>query len=221
MSDKKEAVRIMSPVGRVTNHSLFEKDVYTDERGHEAVPSYKIEMAFEPGDLEEFEDAIVDVAIDFFGGDAEVDYNEGRLRSPITDGDKMAEEREKRGKKGDAYRGKLVVRAKTIFNRDGTDGPGGVYVASPEKDPKNPDQARALDFAEQGKVYNGCYGQISVTLNPYNGIAGGLPGIGLYLNGFQLVKDGERLRGSDPSSLFSPMMGKDSESKGRRARGKK
>ena len=213
MPDKKEAVRIMSPVGRVTNHSLFEKDTYTDERGHEAVPSYKVEMAFEPDELVDFEDAIVEVAVDFFGGDAEVDYNEGRLRSPIMDGDKMAEEREKRGKKGDAYVGKLVVRAKTIFNRDGTDGPGGVYVCGPD--------AKETDFAERGKVYNGCYGQMSVTLNPYPGIAGGQPGISLYLNGFQFVKDGERLRGADPSSLFSPMMGKDSESKGRRARGKK
>ena len=125
MTDKKEAVRIMSPVGRVTNHSLFEKDVYTDERGHEAVPSYKVEMAFEPDELVDFEDAIVEVAVDFFGGDAEVDYNEGRLRSPIMDGDKMAEGREKRGKKDDAYVGTLVVRAKRIFNRDAADGPGG------------------------------------------------------------------------------------------------
>lgn len=213
MADKKEPTRLMTPVGRLINHSLFEKDVYTDERGHEADPSYKIEMAFEPDELEEFENAIVDVAIDFFGADAEKDYDEQRLRSPITDGDKMAEDREKRGKKGDAYVGKLVVRAKTIFNRNGDDGPGGVYVCNAE--------AEEMDFAERGKVYNGCYGQMSVTLNPYPGIAGGQPGVSLYLNGFQFVKDGERLRGSDPSSLFSPMMGKGSESKGRRARGKK
>lgn len=211
--DKKEPVRLMTPVGRIINHSLFEKDVFVDERGREAVPSYKIEMVFDPAELEEFENAIVAAAVDFFGAGAEDDYDQGRLHSPVLDGDALATARVVRGKSGEAYEGLLAIRAKTIFNRDGDDAPGGVYVCGSD--------AKELDFAERGKVYNGCHGMASVTVNPYPGIAGGQPGVSLYLNGFQLVKDGERLRGSDPSSLFSPMMGKGSEGKGRKSRAKK
>ncbi len=213
MADKKELVRVMTPVGRIINHSLYEKDVYTDERGHEAAPSYKLELAFEPEDLEDLENAIVDAAVEFFGAQAEADYDAGKLRSPIIEGDDLAAERVKKGKSGEAYEGKLVVRMKTIFNRNGEDGPGGVYVCGAN--------AEELDFAERGTIFNGCFGQASVSINPYPGIAGGLPGVSLYLNGFQFAKDGDRLRGADPSSLFSPMMGKESGGKGRRARGKK
>ncbi len=213
MADKKELIRLMTPVGRLINNSLFEKDVYTDERGREADASYKVEIAFDDGTLEAFEDAIVAEAIAFFGADAEKDYDEGRMRSPILFGDDLAKARADRGKSGEAYEGKLVIRAKTIFNRDGVDAPGGVYVCGPN--------AEELDFADRRQVYNGCYGQASLSVNPYNGIAGGQPGIGFYLNGFQLVKEGDRLRSNDPSSLFSPMMGEKSESKGRRARTKK
>lgn len=213
MEDKKEAVRLMTPVGRLVNSALWEKDSFTTERGAESVPRYKVEMAFEPEDMAEFEDAVVAVAVDEWGEQAEEDYDQERLRSPVLDGDKLADEREARGKQGDAYRGKLVVRASTQFNRNGEDGPGGVYVCGPD--------AKELDFAERGRVYNGCYGTASVTIRAYPGVAGGQDGVTLYLNGFQLVKDGDRLRGADPSSLFSPMMGEGSESKGRRARGKK
>lgn len=212
--DKKEVARLNTPVGRLINSALWEKDVYTTERGQEATPKYKVELAFDETDeFAAFEDAVVAAAIDFFGDDAEEDYNEGRVRSPILVGDDLAEEREKKGKSGDAYRGKLVIRASTIYNRNGEDAPGGVYVCGPD--------AKELDFAERGKVYNGCHGIASVTLNPHPGIAGGLPGVSLYLNGFQKVEDGDPLRGVDPSTLFSPMMGEDSEKKGRRARGKK
>lgn len=212
MVDKKELVRMMTPVGRLINNSLYEKDIYVDERGREADPSYKVELAFDPEQIEELENAIVTSAVDFFGAQAEADYDDGKLRSPIIEGDVLAAERAKKGKSGEAYEGKVVIRAKTIFNRDGVDAAGGVYVCGSD--------AVELDFAEHRLVYNGCYGQASVTINPYNGIAGGQPGISLYLNGFQYIKEGDRLRGSDPSSLFSPMMGEKSEGKGRRARAK-
>lgn len=209
MADKKEALRLMTPVGRLINNSLFEKDVYTDDRGREAEPSYKIEMVFGMDDLDEFEQQIAAAAEEFFGGDALDDYWEGRIASPISDGDEKAEAREKRGKNGDAYKGTLVLRAHTKFNRNGEDAPGGIYVCGAN--------AKELDFAEARTIiYNGGYGMASVTVNCYHPIAKGLPGVSLYLNGYQFAEDGERLRGADPSSLFSPMMGAKSESKGRK-----
>ncbi len=209
-----EKVTILTPVGRLINHSLWEKDTFVDSRGHEAVPSYKVELAFEPDDLNDFEDAVVAAAVAMWGEEAEANYDDNKIKSPIIEGDKLADERESRGKIGDAYRGKLIMRAKTIFNRDGNDSPGGVYVCGPDE--------KELDFSEHGKVYNGCYGRVSVMLNAYEGIAGGQDGVSLYLGGFQLSgQEGERLRSNEPSSLFSPLMGEGSTGKGRRARGKK
>ncbi len=209
--DKKEAVRLMTPVGRLINSSLHETDVYTDARGREAVPSYKVELAFEPDDVVEFEAQLASAAVAEWGEGAEDEYWDGDIRSPIQDGDEKAAEREKNDKNGDAYKGMLVLRSHTIFNRNGEDGPGGVYTCG--------EDAKELDFAERSKIYNGSYGMASVTVQPYK--IDGKRGLTLYLNGFQFVKDGERLRGADPSSLFSPMMSKgSSDGKGRKARGR-
>lgn len=210
MAQKKEAVRLLSPVGRLINNSLFEKDVYKDERGKEAAePSYKVELAFDDtGEFKAFEDQIVAVATAEWGDGAADQYFEGVIRAPIQDGNDLAKKREAKGKKGDAYAGKLVLRASSIFNREGNNAAGGVNVCGPD--------AKALDFAERGRVYNGCYGKVSVTVQPY--LIDGRKGIKLYLNGFQLVKDGDRIRGIDLSNMFSPMMGTASEDKGRKRR---
>lgn len=200
-----------TPVGRVINHSLFEKDVYKDAKGREADPSYKIELAIDTEEeLADLEDLITDACIAEWGASAEDDYWNGHIKSPIRDGDEMADDREKRGKRGDAYRGKFVIRAHSIFNLHGEDAPGGVYVCDENAEP--------LGFANRDKIYRGCYGQVAVTVSPYT--MDGRRGVTLYLNGFQFVKDGDRLTG-DRSSLFSPMMAPGSESKGRRKRASK
>lgn len=204
---KDEKVKIMSPVGRLINGSLFEKDVYTDAKGREGTPAYKAEMAFDEGDVEELEDAAVEVAIEEWGDDAEDEFFDGDIHFLI-EGDELAKKRERDGKQGDAYKGKLILRTSTIFNANGDDAPGGVYVCD--------EDAEAIDFSDRGKIYNGCYGKVSVTLEPYE--IRGDRGVKAYLNGFQFVRDGERLRSSDPSQLFKPTA--KSEGKGRRRRGK-
>lgn len=206
---KAEKQRVTTPVGRLINNSLFEKDAYTDEKGREATPSYKIEMAFDEKDIVELENAIVAAAVAEWGKDAEKDYDKGEIRSPIIDGNELAKKREAKGKKGDAYAGKLVIRAATIYNRNGDDAPGGVYVCGPD--------AVEIDFANRGEIYNGVLGVAVVVPSAYS--VSGERGVTLYLQGFQKVEDGERLRGQDVSSLFKPMMGKGSETKGRRSRG--
>ena len=212
MAKEKEKLRVLTAVGRLVNNSLFEKDAFVDDKGREATPSYKVELAFDdPKDIVELENAVVAAAVAEWGKDAEKDYDSGVIKSPILDGDELAKRREAKGKKGDAYEGKLVIRASTIYNRNGDDAPGGIYVCGPD--------AKEIDFADRGKVYNGAYGQVVVNPSPY--LISGDKGVTLYLQGFQLVKDGERLRGQDVSSLFKPMMGEASAEggKGRRGRG--
>lgn len=210
MAKAKETQRAETAVGRLINHSLFEKDTYKNEKGREATPSYKIELAFDDEkDIIALENAVVAAAVAEWGEDAEKQYDDGEIRSPILTGDELAKRREAKGKKGDAYKGKFVIRASTIYNRNGDDAPGGVYVCGPD--------AVEIDFANRGKVYNGAYGKAVVTPSAY--LIDGEKGVTLYLAGFQLVKDGERLRGQDPASLFKPMIGESSgEGKGRRAR---
>lgn len=211
MADSNETVKIETPMGRLINNSFNVKDVYTNAKGQDGVPSYKAEMVFDPDDLEEFEAAIVDVCVDEWGADAEDEYWDGDIRSPIREGNELADDREERGKSGDAYRDKLVIRAHSVFNKFGEDAPGGIYVCGPD--------AEELDDTERGKlVRNGCFGKMNVTLSPYK--VDRQRGVTLYLNGFQYMEEGERLGGSDPSSLFKPAVSKgSSKGKGRRKRG--
>jgi hypothetical protein len=109
------------PEGRLINSSLFEKDTYTDERGNVSKPAYKVELAFDPADLEEVEGMLIAAAEEEWGemSDEEID----NLIWPLLDGAKLQEKREKKGKSGDVYEGKLVIRANTIYNGHGEDGP--------------------------------------------------------------------------------------------------
>lgn len=208
-SKSTDPVKVLTPTGRVINHSLFTKDTYINEKGQEAEPSYKLELAFSPDDIKELEAAIVKVAVAEWGSTAENDYWDGDIRSPLQDGDDKAKAREERGKDGDAYAGKVILRTHTLYNRDGEDGPGGVYVANAANE--------ELDFSDQRTVYRGCFGRASITLSAYKVTTN--RGVTAYLNGFQFVEDGERLRTSDPSSLFSPAVNAESASgKGRKTR---
>jgi len=193
-----EKTQILTPVGRLINHALFEKDKFVDAKGNEGKPSYKIEMAFDPDDLKDLEDAIVDACVTKWGASAEKDYDEGKINSPILDGDDLAAKRVAKGKQGDAYVGKLVIRASTQFNLDGQDAPGGVYVAG--------DDGNALDFTQRGTVYQGCMGMALIEVNCYDPIGrDGKPGVNLYLKGFQWTGEGERLVSNSAAGAFKPV----------------
>lgn len=211
MAAKKEkagAIQLETPEGRVINSSFWEKDVYTDPRGREGVAQYKVEMAFDEDDIGELEDAIVDACVEEWGSKAEEDYESEAIRSPILDGNELADDREERGKSGEAYRDKFVVRASSIFNKHGEDAPGGIYVCD--------ENAEEISFAERDKVYNGIMGVANVTVSCYK--IDGRKGVTLYLNGFQVTGEGERLRDRDPSSLFKAKAPKKS-GRGRKRRG--
>ena len=187
------------PVGRVINQSLFVKDQFNDA----ATPSYKVEVAIDAGskELEDIEDALFDFADDYFGAG---NYNEDKLILPFKSGDKMAKKREDKGKEGDAYRGKTVIRANTIYNKDGQDGPGGIQVYDEE--------VELIDGARSSEVYNGCLGQAAVTIAGYmkqvtdaEGETTEFPALKFYLSAFQKTGDGEKLvTAADRSSLFKP-----------------
>lgn len=179
------------PVGRVINCSLFKKDQFNDK----SIPKYKLELAFEKDSDADIalEEMLLDAADDFFGKGASEDED---LVLPIIDGDKLAKKRAKKGKDGSAYEGMVIIRADTVYNKDGTDGPGGIQVFDEDVEPIEP--------ARQGEVYPGCFGQAAVVIGKYEDDEGN-NALKFYLSAFQKTGDGEKLiKAADRSGLFKP-----------------
>lgn len=204
--------------GRLINNAFWKRDKYDDA----AAPMYRFEVAFKKGDksIEDFLGFIADYADKAHGpfkGDNDpygiFDIDGGYLACGVKDGDKMAEKREREGKQGDAYKGHWVLRASTQYNAQGADAEGGAKVLDEDANPVTP--------MEAGKVYNGCYGRVVVTLGGYQEAKTGYPGIKVYMNGFQKTADGEKLLGSDVTAgLFKPVgRPEGSEAPTRRRRG--
>lgn len=214
---KKEVKIIMLPEGRVINHSLFEKDAYNDK----STPSYKIELAFDPADLtarvndgDSIEDELAFAGEDEWGEKFTAKFDNGGTITPFKDGAAMAAKREEAGKNGDAYKGKTVIRANTIYNKDGADAPGGAAVFLPD--------LTEVNAMNKGEIYPGCYGIAAVTIFCYKDEDSGKYAQKFYLRAFQKTRDGEKLAtGTDKSKLFKPV-GRSSagaaEGGGRRAR---
>jgi hypothetical protein len=189
--DVKSTDAFTLPTGRVINCSLFTKDAYDDK----SVPAYKIELAFEEDSdgMIDLENRLLDFADEQWGEGAGDDED---LVLPMLDGGKLKRKREKRGKDGSAYDGMTVIRAHTIYNKDGVDAPGGIQVFDEDVEEISPAQA--------GQVYPGCFGEAAVTMSAYEDNDGN-NAITLYLAAFQKTGEGERLiQASDRSTLFKP-----------------
>lgn len=193
-TEKEKAPEIMLPEGRITFQALFVKDQYNEQ----AAPAYKIELAFEKGALDRINDQMLDFANDTWGAGAE-----DSVVLPIKDGDVMAKKKEDNGKEGEAYKGMDVLRANTIYNKHGENGPGGISVYSPDGETE-------IGIANQSEMYSGCYGIAAVTFKEYTQedprTKETYNGITLYLVAVQKTRDGERLIAQqDRSKLFKPV----------------
>jgi len=206
--EKEPKKQIVLPIGRMINGSLFERDAFNDK----AEPAYKIEVAFDeiPEALEDeiFEEVAKGHKLDF---DKVIKlYESGDLKTPFLDGDKLASKREKKGKPGDAYKGKTVIRAKTKYDRNGSDSTNeGVAVYDEE--------VNLLEKVSGGaaQIYNGCYVQPVVTVNTYETDDGDYA-FSFYLVAVQKTGDGEKLTSpADHSNLFKPV-GRQASGGGRR-----
>jgi hypothetical protein len=217
---KKEAAKVyMLPEGRLINSSLFERDAYQGATGAPGKPMYKIELRFDPaqvtgpGEIDPatgqpkgtIEDNLADELAKRFG-DAAADAwlndaaRTGLYINPLLIGDRLAANREAKGKAGDAYKGGIVIRASSGFNKDGVEGPGGLSVYGPDTSP--------ITALEQTLIYPGCFGIAAVTISAYGPTDGsrGDKGVKFYLKAFQKTKDGPKLvTGADHSSLFKPV----------------
>lgn len=215
---KKEKPVFMLPEGRLINHALFERDVYEDPKGRKGSPLYKIEMVYDPKQVQgegTIEDALLQAALDEWGDTkkTEDEFFNGDIRVPFIDGTKYAAKREDKGKAGDAYKGKLIVRSNTKFNRDGVDGPGGVSVYDENTNPVG------LVEGNSGIIYPGCYGILAVTISAGRDVGDEAKHVKFWFVAFQKTRDGEKLASSrDTSKLFKPVGRTEGASEGRRSR---
>ena len=102
----------------------------------------------------------------------------------------------KDGKPGDAYAGMEVIRANTIYNKHGEQGPGGISVYAPDGESE-------IGVANKSEIYNGCYAIAAVTIGQYKDPSTGNNALTFYLSAVQKVRDGDALTSpKDHSSLF-------------------
>ncbi len=203
MSEEKKTFEVTTPVGRLINHALFERDQFDDK----AKFKYNIEMAFETGDVTgegsedepTLEDVLWEAAEHFWGEGSGNEFLEGQIRSPLLDGDKLKKKREANGKVGDAYESLTVVRAGTIFNRDGFEGPGGAVVWD--------ENVKAVMPVDRGKVYQGSMGCALLTVGSYIDTDPRtdeeIKCLMFYLKAYQFTGDGDKLAAmSDTAGAF-------------------
>ena len=188
------------PEGRLINGHLFVRQVYKDDKGREGKPNYSVEMVFEPGQLDEFEKYLENVLVASFGQEKFNQYDEaGWVRWPIRDGDKKAARRKANGKNGEAYVGKDVVSASSLYNKHGDEADGGIEVFDANVDPIEP--------VNKSEVYNGSVGVAAVKGKAYErtGDDGDpIMSVVLYLEAYQKTGEGERLaQKTDRTALFN------------------
>ena len=210
-----ETKTVATPEGRLINESLFEKDKFDDK----ATPSYKMELAIDnDADFEALEEALYQAAVAEWGEEVvDKEWNADEILLPFKDGDTMATRREEKGKPGDAYKGKTVIRAHTIYNKDGSNGPGGIQVYDTD--------LSEIGAVNRSAIYSGCYGEAGVTVGCYIDSRTDAHALMFYLVVFHKTKDcadDERLvTAADHSKLFKPVGKKASGRSTGRAGGRK
>ena len=203
MADAKKKITVTSPVGRLIHESLFKKEAFTSPGGQPGIPKYKVEMAFDPEQVQgkgTLEDSLIEAIVSEWGPGAEDMYLDGKITVPLKDGDTMAANRVANGKGGDAYEGKIVIRADTQFNHRGDNAEGGLSVYDLGAD----GEAVAVDPLQHDCIYRGIYGRMSVSVGCYLDNSG-RKATKFYLNAFQKTSDGDAIASGDKASAFAPM----------------
>jgi hypothetical protein len=175
---------IVTPKFTVLFPNLFEPKAVVDPKtGKQSEPTYGITMLFDPADVKPLWDVIQKVARMNWPNDS---AEELRTKTfPIKDGDKEKARAEAKGKSGDFYAGKKVLKAKSKF-QPGIIGPNKQKVLDPQR------------------IYSGCVGIAEINFNAYEGFGGG---VNAYLNHFMLLEDGPKLVGHSALDAFAHIQG--------------
>jgi len=182
MADKQRVtVDITTGIGTLSFPHVFAQTASTNDKGETTYDIQFIIPKTQREDVREILRAIKTV------GEAKWGANWKKVRTPLRDGDKEAEDLTEDGSTmGDEYPERLGC----YFLNARSTKPVGVYDR--QRNPIN----------EPDTLYGGCKGKIAVTFYPYS--TSGNNGIGVGLNGVQKISDGEPFGNARPSvdSMF-------------------
>lgn len=187
MSDQNSAL-VLTPEVRFLFPQLFEKKEVKDRSGRPTGKEvYSIALLLEPGQEKgPLTQALLQAAkAKWPNRDVVADIKAGKIRWPILSGEKEKAKAEEKGKNGDFYEGKKVIKAASIFD---------VGVVGPNKQ----------DIINAKEVYSGCYGYVELKAEAYNAVMEGTPdGLKFYLQNVMKSRDGERLTGRTAADAFA------------------
>lgn len=178
---EKVTVDLTTGVGTLSFPHLFASTKSTNDKGEDVYDVQIIIPKTQKEDLRAILRGIKTV------GEAKYGANWKKVRTPLRDGDKEADDVLDDGTtKGEKYPERLGC----FFLNARSSKPVGVF-----------DRQR-VPINEPDAVYGGCKGKINVTFYPYSN--NGNTGIGAGLNGVQKISDGEAFGGGRPSpeSMF-------------------
>lgn len=121
------------------------------------------------------------------------DIATGQFNWPFKDGNKVKADAEKKGKNGDFYADKTVLKASSKFP------PGLLDEKKRVVDPNVP--------FSKNLFYSGCYCHVEIAFNAYDGVSGGADGVKVYLQNVMKAGDGERLIGRSVQDVFAGIEG--------------
>ena len=198
--EKKGNDAVTLPIGRLTFHSMFVRDVYKPKKGAEGEPMYKAEMVWHDADaIAAINDIILDVIEEEWGTltDEEADEiiagKSAKFLSPLKSGDKYAAKEPDKNR--EVYEGGFFLRTHTKFNKHGQPEVGGIMIYN--------ESLEEVEATEQETIYGGQTGRLCVVPHTYIEEKTGNKCVTFFLTAYQRVADGDRLVSPrDYSSLF-------------------
>lgn len=180
MSNDKVTVDVTTGIGTLSFPRVFKETADTNDKGE---TEYSVQIIIPKSDREGVRALLRAIKT---VGEAKWGDRWKKVKSPLRDGDKEADELAEDGStKGEKY----PERLGSFFINARSKKPVGVYDRQ-----RNPIQ-------ETDAIYAGCKGKVALTFYPYS--TSGNTGIGVALNGVQKIADGEPIGGGGKPSVES------------------
>jgi hypothetical protein len=214
MAKAKNNITLLTPMFRMSFPQLIEPKAFVRAGKPQGEPKFSVTMIFDPESLKNFQkqdpndpNKLVNVDVsqvvaelaraEWEGIKLNADTKSGGMADtwPIINGDTYAAKQEAKGKKGDAYKGKKLITAKT-----GVEYPPTLRLVVDGKVEK---LSRALDkhmAMAKAAFVGGHYAVAEVTLSPTE--LDGERYVPFYLNNVRFVKEGERFGGQSLMDRF-------------------
>lgn len=220
MAQASVSKRVLTPRFRGSYPALVTAKPYTDAGGKKGDPRYNIDMIFDPADIAKFrsEDGagnLVEVDLAKLAVQAakerwpELAADPALLKSelmanwPLIKGDTLAQKREAKKKDGEAFKGKIIIRAKSYENVP----PILSYKKLPSDEKATVLQRSSdVDMKKANDLFvGGNYFGAELTMKPTE--VSGKKYITFYINAVRFLAEGEKFGGKGMMDRFDGVYG--------------